>query len=311
MKLAEDLRRRLTERDGRLYGRGTADMKGFVALALAAVPEMQAAGLARPVQIALSHDEEVGCLGAPAMIREMRATLPPAEAVIVGEPTTLQAVTRHKGVIRLVVTLRGHEVHSSLMHRGVSAVMAAARLAVWAEDRMLAARAAVDPEDPVAALFDPPYQTWHVGDIAGGTAPNITAKDCRFSLDIRTMPGEHQDTAITAFRARAAALAEEMRAVHPAAGIEVTVGSQTPGCVKEPDADAAAERLVRGLTGDNGEHVVAFGTEAGQFQEAGYSAVICGPGSIEQAHRADEYIERSQLAAGQAFLSKLIARLAA
>ena len=302
---------RLTERDGRLYGRGTADMKGFVALALAAVPEMQATGLARPVQIALSHDEEVGCLGAPAMIREMRATLPPAAAVIVGEPTTLQAVTRHKGVIRLVVTLRGHEVHSSLMHRGVSAVMAAARLAVWAEDRMLAARAAVDPEDPVAALFDPPYQTWHVGDIAGGTAPNITAKDCRFSLDIRTMPGEDQDAAVAAFRARAAALAEEMRTVHPGAGIEVTVGSQTPGCVKEPETEATAERLVRGLTGDNGEHVVAFGTEAGQFQEAGYSAVICGPGSIEQAHRADEYIERDQLAAGQAFLSKMIARLAA
>ena len=301
----------VTERDGRLYGRGTADMKGFAALVLAAVPEMQAAGLKRPVQIALSYDEEVGCLGAPHMIREMRETLPQASAVIVGEPTSMQAVTRHKGVIRLLVRLRGHEVHSSLMNRGVSAVMAAARLVTWAEDRMLAAKAAVDPDDPVSALFDPPYQTWHVGEIAGGTAPNITAKDCRFWLDIRTMPGEDQQGAIDAFRARAAELEAEMQAIHRDAGIRIEINSVTPGCTREPDETAEAERLVRSLTGDNGEHVVAFGTEAGQFQEAGYSAVICGPGSIDQAHKADEYIEKSQLAAGRTFLTDLFRRLAA
>ena len=301
----------VTEREGRLYGRGTADMKGFAALVLAAVPEMQAAGLKRPVQIALSHDEEVGCLGAPRMIAEMRRTLPPASAVIVGEPTNMRAVTRHKGVIRLVVRLRGYEVHSSLMHRGVSAVMAGARLVTWAEDRMLAAKAAVDPEDPVAALFDPPYPTWHVGEIAGGTAPNITAKDCHFWLDIRTMPGEDQGAAIEAVHARAREIAAGMQAIHPGTGVEVEVHSQTPGCAKEPDDRAEAERLARALTGDNGEHVVAFGTEAGQFQEADYSAVICGPGSIDQAHKADEYIERSELRAGAAFLSRLFERLAA
>jgi acetylornithine deacetylase len=301
----------VTERDGRLYGRGTADMKGFDALVLAAVPRMLEAGLTRPVQIALSHDEEVGCLGAPAMIAEMRETLPPASAVIVGEPTSLRAVTRHKGVTRILTELRGHEVHSSLMHRGVSAVMMAARLVTWAEDRMREARAAVDPDDPVAQLFDPPYSTWHVGEIHGGTAPNITAKDCAFWLDIRTMPGEDQDAAIAAYRAKVAEIEAEMQAVRPGTGISVTLHSNTPGCAKEPDETAEAERLVRSITGDNGEHVVAFGTEAGQFQEAGYSAVICGPGSIEQAHQADEYIERSQLAAGADFLDRLIDRLSA
>jgi acetylornithine deacetylase len=302
----------LTEKEGRLYGRGACDMKGFDALVLAAVPRMLEAGLKRPVQIALSYDEEVGCLGAPDMIAEMRETLPPASAVIVGEPTMMEVVSRHKGVIRLEVSVRGHEVHSSLMHEGVSAVMAAARLVTWAEDRMLAARAAAEAaREPVAQLFEPPYPTWHVGQIEGGTAPNITAKDCSFWLDIRTMPGEDQQEAIAAFRAKVAEVEAAMQAVRPSTGITVRVHSQTPGCRKEPDETAEAERLARALTGDNGEHVVAFGTEAGQFQDAGYSAIICGPGSIEQAHQADEYISRAQLAAGGRFVEKIIARLAA
>jgi acetylornithine deacetylase len=302
----------LTEKEGRLYGRGACDMKGFDALVLAAVPRMLEAGLKRPVQIALSYDEEVGCLGAPDMIAEMRETLPPASAVIVGEPTMMEVVSRHKGVIRLEVSVRGHEVHSSLMHEGVSAVMAAARIVTWAEDRMLAAKAAAEAaREPVAQLFEPPYPTWHVGQIEGGTAPNITAKDCSFWLDIRTMPGEDQQEAIAAFRAKVAEVEAAMQAVRPSTGITVRVHSQTPGCRKEPDETAEAERLARALTGDNGEHVVAFGTEAGQFQDAGYSAIICGPGSIEQAHQADEYISRAQLAAGGRFVEKIIARLAA
>jgi acetylornithine deacetylase len=224
----------------------------------------------------------------------------------------MEVVSRHKGVIRLEVSVRGHEVHSSLMHEGVSAVMAAARIVTWAEDRMLAAKAAAEAaREPVAQLFEPPYPTWHVGQIEGGTAPNITAKDCSFWLDIRTMPGEDQQEAIAAFRAKVAEVEAAMQAVRPSTGITVRVHSQTPGCRKEPDETAEAERLARALTGDNGEHVVAFGTEAGQFQDAGYSAIICGPGSIEQAHQADEYISRAQLAAGGRFVEKIIARLAA
>ncbi len=302
---------RLTEREGRLYGRGTADMKGFAACVLAAVPEMLGAPLARPIQIALSYDEEVGCLGAPSMIAEMRARLAPAAAVIVGEPTSMRVVSRHKGVIGLRTHVRGVEVHSSLVHTGVSAVMTAARLVGWAAERMAENRAAVDPADPVAALFEPPYTTLHVGRIEGGTAHNITAKDCWFSLDIRTMPAEDPEDWIARYEAFVRAVEAEIRSVRPEAGITVERRSFTPGCRKEPEETALAERLARALTGDNGEHVVAFGTEAGQFQDAGYSAAICGPGSIEQAHAPDEFISKAQLAEGRAFVSRLIHRLAA
>ncbi|MEM1346403.1 MAG: acetylornithine deacetylase [Pseudomonadota bacterium] len=302
---------RLTEKNGRLYGRGAADMKGFDALVLAKVPAMLRTNLKRPVQIALSYDEEVGCLGAPSMIAEMRESLPPASAVIVGEPTSMRVVGRHKSVIGLNTRVRGYEVHSSLCHTGVSAVMVAARLIGWIEAQMAANAAAADPNDPVSALFDPPYTTLHVGMIEGGTAANITAKDCAFSLDIRALPGESSAQWIERYKAHCAEVAAEIAKLRPEAGIEVSQRSLTPACMKEPDDKAEAERLARALTGDNGEHVVAFGTEAGQFQEAGYSAVICGPGSIEQAHKADEYIERDQLGAGAAFLDRLIARLAA
>lgn len=302
----------LTEKDGLLYGRGTADMKGFAACMLAAVPEMLGAPLARPIQLALSYDEEVGCLGAPSMIAEMRERLAPAAAVIVGEPTSMRVVTRHKGVIGLNTHVRGYEVHSSLVHTGVSAVMTAARMVVWAADRMAEnRRAAETAADPVAALFDPPYTTLHAGRIEGGTAHNITAKDCRFSLDIRMMPGEDAAAWTARYEAYAAELEAEIRAIRPEAAITVERRSLTPGCRKEPEQGAVAESLARALTGDNGEHVVAYGTEAGQFQDVGYSAAICGPGSIEQAHAPDEFISRAQLAEGRAFVSRLIHRLAA
>jgi len=301
---------RLTEKDGRLYGRGAADMKGFSAIVLAHVPHMLEAGLRRPVQIALSYDEEVGCLGAPSMIAEMRETLPPASAVVVGEPTMMEVVSRHKGMIGLSTHVRGYEVHSSLLHTGVPAVMVAARLIRWLEDRMAECRAAQEKaQDPVAALFTPPYTTLHVGRIEGGTATNITAKDCTFSTDIRSLPGEDQQAWVDRYLAHCAEVEAELRKVRPEAAITVTVKSMTPGCRKE-NGDAPAEALARSITGDNGEHVVAYGTEAGQFQDAGYSAIICGPGSIEQAHQADEYIALSQLDAGGAFVREAIARLA-
>ncbi|GMG82742.1 acetylornithine deacetylase [Paralimibaculum aggregatum] len=303
---------RLVERDDRLYGRGSCDMKGFDALVLAAVPEMLAAPLKRPVQIALSYDEEVGCLGAPSMIAEMRETLPPASAVVVGEPTEMRVVSRHKGVTGLQTHVLGYEVHSSLCHQGVSAVMTAARLISWAAERMAENKAAAETgSDPVGQLFEPPYTTLHVGRIEGGTAHNITAKDCRFSMDIRSMPGESQEAWIARYRAHCEEIAAEIRAVRPEAGIEVSIRSQAPGCRKEPEETAAAEHLARALTGDNGEHVVAYGTEAGQFQDAGYSAIICGPGSIEQAHQADEFISKAQFAEGARFVSRVIDRLAA
>ena len=303
----------LVERDGRLFGRGTSDMKGFDALALAAVPRALEAGLKRPLQIALSYDEEVGCRGAPPMIAAMREALPPAEAVIVGEPTLMRTVTAHKGIVGLITRVRGFEVHSSLCHTGVSAVAAGARLAAWLDARM-AENAARAPASPEAAAYAPPWTTLHVGRFEGGTAHNITAGHAWFSTDIRVAPPETTDAWVARYREEAARLEAELRRIRPEARIEIEERATVPPCRREPAGlagDGAAERLVRALTGDNSDNVVAYATEAGQFQDAGYSAAICGPGSIEQAHQPDEFIAVSELEAGEAFMHRLVDRLAA
>ena len=178
----------VVEEDGKLFGRGTADMKGFDALALAAVPKALAKGIQRPLQIALSYDEEVGCIGAPHMIAKMTAMLPKAEAVIVGEPSRMKVVTGHKGSTGFQIHVRGFEVHSSTPHLGVSAVMEAARLIDWANSEN--ERLASLPIPPVDALFEPPFTTLHVGTIKGGTAHNITARDCHFVITWRFGPGD-------------------------------------------------------------------------------------------------------------------------
>ncbi|MFQ5567663.1 MAG: acetylornithine deacetylase [Paracoccaceae bacterium] len=300
----------MVERDGRLYGRGTCDMKGFNALGLALVPEMLAAGLKRPVQIALSYDEEVGHKGVPSLIAAMAETLPPASAVIVGEPTSMQVVTSHKGGLSMTTSLRGHEVHSSLVHTGVSAVMNAARLINWHAERVEENRVAAEAlgADAPGAPFTPPYTTLHNGMIEGGTASNITARDCWFTSDIRVLPNESCDDWLARYRAECARVEAAMRAVHPAAGIALDIRLNAAGCRKE--AGGAAERLARQLTGDNGEHAVSYGTEAGHFQnQGGYSVCVCGPGSIDQAHQADEFLSVAQLAAGEAFVRRLISHL--
>lgn len=297
----------LTERGGRLYGRGTTDMKGFDALALWAMAEAARAGLARPLQIALSFDEEVGCTGAPPLIAAMRAHLPLAYGVIVGEPTGLQVVTGHKGGLAWQVHVRGHEVHSSILHRGVSAIHEAARLVMLA--RRINEENAGRPPGPVAALFDPPWTTAHVGMIAGGTAHNITAGDCRFGFDFRVVPGEDPADWAARFRDEVARVEAGMKAVRPETGITVEPFFELPPLV--PEEGGAAEALARRLTGDNGTHVVSYGTEASHFQAAGYSAVVCGPGDIARAHQADEYITVSELEEGEAFMRRLLAELAA
>lgn len=294
----------LTRRGERLYGRGTTDMKSFAAIALSLVPEMLQADLKRPIHIALSYDEEIGCLGAPSMIAQMVETIAPPAAVIVGEPTAMRVVTGHKGVLKMTSRVRGKAVHSSVVHQGVSAVSYAARLAVWLDERMRANRESGRSDD----LFDPPYTTLHSGVVQGGTAFNITAADCSLVSDIRTLPDELSTDYLAEFTAYADTLSAEMRRIDPAAGIEISVECDVPGCRKEPDG--MAELIARKLTGDNGDHVVAYGTEAGQFQDAGLSTVVCGPGNMDQGHGPDEYIEISQLRAGEAFQRRLIAELA-
>ncbi len=295
----------VTEKDGKLFGRGTCDMKGFDALALAAVPRALERGVKRPLQIALSYDEEVGCLGAPSMIAEMRKTMPAAGAVIVGEPSMMKAVSGHKGGTGFAVHLRGFEVHSSLMHTGVNAIMYAAKLIEWANQKN-AENMAADP-NPLAANFEPPFTTVHTGVIKGGTAHNITALDCWMGLDFRVVPGEDLEAWATAFTEKCAEVEAEMQAIRPEAKINLTRRFYVPPL--QPEDDGPAERLVRQITGDNGSHVVSYGTEAGQFQAEDYSAIICGPGDIAQAHQPNEFLEVSQLEAGEAFMDKLVDQL--
>lgn len=298
---------RVTERGGRLYGRGTCDMKGFVALALAAVPLALKAGVRRPLQIALSIDEEIGCMGCLPMVAEIAAKAPRAAAVIVGEPSRMEVVTGHKGGLGFDTAVRGFPVHSSMMHRGVNAVMEAAKLIDWANAQNDANRS--KPPGPLAAAFDPPWTTVHVGQISGGTAHNITAEHCIMGLDFRVVPGENPEDWARAWQAKVAEVEAGMRAVRPEAAITFTRSFDVPPLV--PEADGRAEALARAITGDNGTHVVSYGTEAGHFQKAGYSTVVCGPGDIVQAHQADEYIEVAEFEAGWRFMQALVGGLAA
>jgi acetylornithine deacetylase len=295
----------VVERDGRLYGRGTCDMKGFDALAIWALVEAKRRGVTRPLQIALSFDEEVGCTGAPPMIEAMQSVLPKGASVIVGEPSMMKAVTGHKGGAGYHVHMKGVEVHSSILHKGVSAIMSGASLIEWV-NRQNAANAARAPS-AIASIFDPPWTTQHVGMISGGTAHNITAKDCRFAIECRCVPDDPLEDWKARFEAEVAELRTRMKSVHPDADIALEPFFGVPGLV--PEEQGAAEALVRAITGDNGTHVVSYGTEAGQFQDAGYSAVICGPGDIAQAHQPDEFITVAQFNAGQDFLDRLLVKL--
>jgi acetylornithine deacetylase len=276
-------------------------MKGFLALALAAAPQLAAAELKRPVHLAFSYDEEVGCLGAPDLIAEIAARVPAPAAVIVGEPTGMEAVSGHKGIATFKVTVTGHEAHSSQTHLGVSANMAAiglmARLVALSE--RLAAEA--DPNSP----FTPKGASLTVGQINGGTAVNILARECVFAFDLRTPAGMKPREILADFFAEAAAVDAALKARFPDAGVRVDTRSMTPAFAPEPDG--AAEAFARRLAGDNGPlRVAPYAAEAGQFQEAGYSTVICGPGYIDQAHQPDEYVEVSQMERGAAFMARLV-----
>ena len=295
----------VTERDGRLYGRGTCDMKGFDALAIWALVAASKRPLKIPLQIALSYDEEVGCTGAPPMIAAMQGVLPKGAAAVIGEPSRMKTITGHKGGTGYFVHVKGFEVHSSILHKGVSAILEGARLIGWINDRN-AENAAKTP-GPLAMAFDPPWTTLHVGMITGGTAHNITAADCRFAAEMRVVPGEDMDRWAAAFEAEVRRIEAQMQAIRPEAAIHLERFFGVPPLV--PETAGAAETLVRRLTGDNATGVVSYGTEAGQFQAAGYSAVVCGPGDIAQAHQADEFIELSEFLAGETFMARLVDHL--
>lgn len=298
---------RLRERDGKLIGRGTCDMKGFCAAALAMVPQFQAAGLKRPIHIAISYDEEVGCFGVQPLIKHMVNTLPHPDAVIVGEPSEMSVLNAHKGTWSLMTRVTGYEVHSAICHTGVSAVMSAARLVIWLDDQMRE-NAAKARMASVPSSFSPPYTTLHVGRIKGGTSGNITAGYCSFPVDIRVMPAENMDCWLALYLERTAALQAELRQIRPEATISVEVKARVLGLSAE--VDGQAEALARDLTGAGAGKQAGFGSEAGLFQDAGYSTAICGPGSMEQAHQPDEFITVAQLEACSDFMRGLSRRLA-
>ncbi|MGA1675572.1 MAG: acetylornithine deacetylase [Pseudomonadales bacterium] len=292
----------VTARDERLYGRGTADMKSFLAIALALVPEM--AALKRPIHLALSYDEEIGCLGAPTLIQSLLSTVPRPAAVIVGEPTGMRVVTAHKSIFLFATHVRGFEVHSSLQDDGVSAIMFAGRMLAWLGERQRQNRLRAQP----SSAFAPGYTTVHCGRIDGGTASNITARDCYFLTDIRALPTERAEDHFRAFeRFCREQLEPEMQAVEPSCHIRFDVLADVPGFaagVTEP-----AVLLAQQLTGQNGTESVSYAAEAGQFSAAGLSVVVCGPGEIAQAHQPDEYITAEQFAAGIEFQRRLIEQL--
>jgi acetylornithine deacetylase len=290
----------IVERDGRLYGRGTCDMKGFLALALAAVPDLVAANPRKPVHLAFSYDEEIGCLGAPGLIEVIHRELPKPAFVVVGEPTDMVAVNGHKGITYYSVRVTGHEAHSSQTQLGVSAIMEAVKLMSSLNDLAERLERDADPASP----FTPKGATLTIGLVNGGTAGNILARECNFLFDLRCPHTLDPQQVLAPFFAEVAAMDAALKLRAPEAGVSIKLQSIVPPFAPEPDG--AAEAFARRLAGDNGPpRAVAFATEAGQFQRSGLSTVLCGPGSIEQAHQPDEFVEISQMERGVAFMRRL------
>jgi acetylornithine deacetylase len=291
----------LREADGRLYGRGACDMKGFDALVLAMVPDFQAAPLKRPIHILLSYDEEVTCLGPMDIIARFGRTLPRPAAVLVGEPTEWSVADAHKSVCTYRTTVHGVEAHSAKPALGANAVAAACDLVV-ALSRI---GATFEGEPDPARRFDPPWSTVHVGMIEGGTARNILAGRCSFLWEYRGLPDAPLDAALRAFEAYVEATGLPLLNRHTDKGrIETIVEVEVPGLQAEPGS--VAEHLAQRITQSNATAAVPFATEAGRFQGAGIPTVVCGPGSIAQAHQPDEFIAMSELERGLVVMRRLI-----
>jgi acetylornithine deacetylase len=279
-------------------------MKGFIAAALSRVPALKAPKLQRPVHFMFSYDEEIGCLGAPSMIAAASRTLPKPAVVIVGEPTGMAVANTHKGICAGRTRVTGIEAHSSLTHQGVSAVMLAAELIHHLNEA--AARLASAPVTPRTSRFVPPYSTVTANVIQGGTASNIMAGACEFAWDIRALPGESPRAVVDSLNALASSLVARLESTGRHCSIRSDVLADVPPLIADGGIAEQLARAVSPVTGDS--ITVPFATEGGQFQAAGWSAVVCGPGSIEQAHKADEYVEREQLTACETFLDRAIAR---
>jgi acetylornithine deacetylase len=292
-------------RDGtRLYGRGTTDMKGFDAVCLSMIDEFRAAPLKQPIHILLSYDEETTCLGPVDTIARFGKDLPMPRAAIVGEPTLMHVADAHKAVATYRTSVFGHEAHSSKPHLGANAIEGAAALV---SDLYALAQELSEKADP-AGRFDPPFSTVSVGVIQGGTARNILAKECRFHWEFRPLPG----VPIALARQRLDAFAQStvlprLQRYAPQARIETITEVEVPGLA--PDAGSDAETLALKLTRSNRTIAVSYATEGGRFQAGNVATVVCGPGSIDQAHQPDEFIEMAELEACIGFMRRLVAEM--
>ena len=294
----------LTEEDGRLYGRGTTDMKGFIACVLAAVPAMTQADLQRPIHLALSYDEEIGCLGVRRMLDMLSQQRVSPALCLIGEPTEMNVVTAHKGKLAAKVTVTGKECHSGMAPQGVNAVNYAARLVCWLENEARQRQL----HGPFDKQYDIPFTTIHTGIIHGGTALNIVPNHCEFVFEIRNIADENAIDIFDEFNEYTAELLEEMRIKFADCRIDTDIVTEYPG-LNCSDADQLID-YIRTLTGKSTPGNINFGTEAGLFnQTLGVTSIVCGPGSMSHGHKPDEFIEVSQIEACDQFIQALIAAL--
>jgi len=293
----------MIESGGKWYARGTTDMKGFIALSLAHAETISRLPLKKPVHFAFSYDEEIGCAGVEPMIAEIGRRGAAPAVVWVGEPTLWGVLSAHKGIRDYEVRITGKAAHSSDPRMGASAIHEAIDL--LGTLRCIAC----EQEDnaPTGSEFDPSWTTITVGEIGGGTAPNILARECRFVFDVRTVPGNNPDAMLQPFFDHVARVNEKLAKLGPECGVIVDKRADAPPL--QLQRDSAAEAFMRALTGDNQVRVAAFATEAGQFQKAGFPAVICGPGSVEQAHQPNEFVAVSEIEKGLAVFARFIETL--
>jgi acetylornithine deacetylase len=291
-----------TVRDGRLYARGAADMKGFIAVALVLAPEFAKVSLKRPLHFALSFDEEVGCVGVRRLLADLEAANIRPSLAIIGEPTEMRVVGAHKAGAVIQTIARGRPAHSSTPAQGASAVMMAGEF-IGALANLGNELMAEQDEN-----FDPPYTTIQANVFSGGTAVNVLAPEAKVGWEYRALPDQDPDTIMTRARTAAEAILPRYRSGAPNARFETTIKAAYPGLKR--DLNSRAVRLACALSGSNDVHAVSYGTEAGLFQGAGIPAVICGPGSIDQGHKADEFVALDQLDACAAFLRRVAQKAA-
>ncbi len=294
----------LRTRDGKLYGRGAADMKGFVAAILAAVPDLVARNLARPMHLMITYDEEVTFAGAHRIVADLRESALWPALCVVGEPSGMKPILAHKGKIDLQVSVRGLTGHSSEPHRGVNAVQAGAEAVAWVarEARRLAA------EGPFEEGFDPPHTTMHVGEFRGGTILNVIPERAAFAMEWRTIPADDHNAMIARFEAHVrSAIEPAMHSVSRDTGFTINKPLWFPGMSLSAEHELAT--LVKHLTGTNSAGKVSYATEGGLYQESGIPTIVCGPGHIAQAHQPDEWVAQDQLDTCDSFIRRLAERL--